>query len=260
MIPSGKECLQPYTLSNLDFVTQSFTLMAGKRSSPFAAISFKRCTPVVVSSLTPLHLAAMRVYFVGSAGMESFNSCKMHLNSALSVLLGSGRDLSLAYFASISLPLWMSNVASPPSSTSWSQPSAPGTVIICSVHHQYSGRVSPLHANTVEVPALAMAAAAWSWVLKMLHEHQRTLAPRAAKVSISTPVWMVMCSEPLMFKPLNGWAGPYSLRAAINPGISCSASVSSFRPNSAKPMSFTLESAMVAAAGYWAKVLLVCLR
>merc|ERR1719401_20100 len=204
MMPSGRECLHPYTLSNFDLVTQSFTLMAGNKSSPLAAISFNRCTPVVVSSLTPLHFAAMRVYFVGSAGMESFNNCKMHLNSALSVLLGSGRDLSFAYFASNSLPLCMSSVASPPSSTSWSQPSAPGTVIICSVHHQYSGKVSPFQAKTVEVPALAMAAAAWSCVLKMLHEHQRTFAPSAAKVSISTPVWIVMCSEPLMFRPLKG--------------------------------------------------------
>merc|ERR1719206_145279 len=168
MMESGSECRQPYTLSNLDFVTQSFTLMAGNKSSPLAAISFKRWTPVVVSSLTPLHLAAMRVYFVLSAGMESFSSCKMHLNSTLSVLLGSGREPSLANFASYSLPLCMSSVASPPSSTSWSQPSAPGTVIICSEHHQYSGSVSPFHAKTVDVLALAMAAAAWSCVLKML--------------------------------------------------------------------------------------------
>merc|ERR550539_2152892 len=188
MIPSGKEWRQPYTLSNFDLVTQSLTLIAGNRSSPFAAISFKRCTPVVVSSLTPLHFAAMRVYLVGSFGMESFNNCKMHLNSALSVLEGSGRDMSLAYFASNSFPLCMSNVASPPSSTSWSQPSAPGTVIICSVHHQYSGRVSPFHAKTADVPALAIAAAAWSCVLKMLQEHHRTFAPKAARVSMSTPV------------------------------------------------------------------------
>merc|ERR1719488_382633 len=244
MIPSGSECLQPYTLSNFDFVTQSFTLIAGKSNSPFAAISLRRCTPVVVSSLTPLHLAAMRVYFVLSAGMESFSNCKMHLNSALVVLFGSGRLPSLAYFSSNSFPLWINKVASPPSSTSWSQPSFPGTVIICSVHHQYSGRVSPFHAKTVEVPALAMAAAAWSCVLKMLQEHQRTLAPRAAKVSISTPVWIVMCSEPLMLSPLNGCAGPNSARAAIRPGISTSASESSLRPNSAKLMSFTLESAI----------------
>merc|ERR1712157_678213 len=192
MMPSGKEWRQPYTLSNLLFVTQSFTLMAGNKSSPLAAISLRRCTPVVVSSLTPLHFAAMRVYFVGSAGMESFSSCKMHLYSALSVLEGSGRDLSLAYLVSNSLPLCIKRVASPPSSTSWSQPSLPGTVNICSVHHQYSGSVSPFQAKTVHVPRLAIAAAAWSWVLKILHDAQRTLAPRASKVSISTPVWIVM--------------------------------------------------------------------
>merc|ERR1712178_620803 len=101
----------------------------------------------------------------------------MHLNSALVVLFGSGRDPSFAYLSSNSLPSWINRVASPPSSTSKSHPSAPGTVIICSVHHQYSGSVSPFHANTVAVPAFAIAAAAWSWVLKMLHEAHLTVAP-----------------------------------------------------------------------------------
>merc|ERR1719261_1210042 len=175
MIESGSEWRQPYTLSNLDLVTQSFTLIAGNKSSPLLAISFKRWTPVVVSSLTPLHAFAILEYLVLSCGMESFRSCKMHLNSALSVLLGSGRDPSLAYFSSYSLPLWIKRVASPPSSTRRSHPSSPGTVIICSVHHQYSGRVSPFQANTVAVSAFAMAAAAWSWVLKMLHEQMLTV-------------------------------------------------------------------------------------
>merc|ERR1719201_3109176 len=90
IMESGKEWRHPYTLSNFDFVTQSLTLMAGKSSSPLAAISFKRWTPVVVSSLTPWHFFAILVYLVLSAGMESFNSCRMHLNSALSVLQRSG--------------------------------------------------------------------------------------------------------------------------------------------------------------------------
>ena len=51
-----------------------------------------------------------------------------------------------------------------------------------------------------------MAAAAWSWVEKMLHEAQRTSAPSAVSVSISTAVWMVMCSEPVMRAPFSGWA------------------------------------------------------
>merc|ERR1719272_2212873 len=249
MMPSGKEWRQPYTLSNLDFVTQSLTLIAGNSNSPLAAISFNLCTPVVVSSLTPWQALAIRVYFVLSTGMESLNSCKIHLNSALSVVDGSGNDPSLAYFSSNSFPLWINRVASPPSSTSRSQPSAPGTVIICSVHHQYSGSVSPFHAKTVDVSALAIAAAAWSWVLKMLHEHQRTLAPMAAKVSMSTPVWIVMCRDPLMSRPLKGWAAPNSLRQFIKPGISCSAKDNSLRPNSAKPMSFTLESTIAAKWG-----------
>merc|ERR1719218_406497 len=243
-MPSGNECLQPYTLSNFDFVTQSFTLIAGNSNSPLAAISLKRCTPVVVSSLTPLHFAAIRVHLVLSAWMESLIVWRTHLNSGFVVLFGSGNEPSLANFSSNSFPLCISSVASPPSSTSWSQPSSPGTVIICSVHHQYSGSVSPFHAKTVAVPALAMAAAAWSWVLKMLQEHQRTLAPIAAKVSMSTPVWIVMWREPLMLRPLKGLASPNSLRQFIKPGISCSAKVNSLRPNSAKPMSFTLESAM----------------
>ena len=57
------------------------------------------------------------------------------------------------------------------------------------------------------MPAAAMAAAAWSWVEKMLHEAQRTSAPSALSVSIRTAVWMVMCSEPVMRAPLSGWLG-----------------------------------------------------
>ncbi len=107
------------------------------------------------------------------------------------------------------------------------------------MHHQYSSSVSPFHANT-GMPASAIAAAAWSWVEKMLHEHQRTSAPSATSVSIRTAVWTVMWSEPMMRAPRSGWAAPYSSRMAIRPGISCSASVISLRPNSASEMSATL--------------------
>ena len=44
----------------------------------------------------------------------------------------------------------------------------------------------------------ATAAAAWSWVEKMLHDTQRTSAPRAASVSISTAVCTVMWRLPMM--------------------------------------------------------------
>ena len=38
----------------------------------------------------------------------------------------------------------------------------------------------------------------------MLHEAQRTSAPSAFSVSISTAVWIVMCSEPVMRAPVSG--------------------------------------------------------
>ena len=74
------------------------------------------------------------------------------------------------------------------------------------MHHQYSSSVSPFQANT-GTPASAMAAAAWSWVEKMLQEHQRTSAPRATSVSISTAVCTVMWSEPMILAPFSGCCG-----------------------------------------------------
>merc|ERR1719316_725978 len=168
MMPSVREWRQPYTLSNFDFVTQSFTLMAGKSSSPFAAIFFRRATPVVVSSDTPRIDLPIFVHFIGSFWIDSRIRESTHLNSGLFVEAGSGSDLSFAYCASYLVPSWIRSVASPPSSTSMSGPSLPGHVSICSVHHQYSSSVSPFHANTEAVPALAIAAAAWSCVEKML--------------------------------------------------------------------------------------------
>ncbi len=125
-----------------------------------------------------------------------------------------------------------------------------GQVSACSVHHQYSSRLSPFQAKTgmprgssgVPSGPTAIAAAAWSWVEKMLHEAQRTRAPRAARVSMRTAVCTVMCREPVIRAPARGCASAYSLRIAIRPGISCSARVISLRPNSARERSATLKS------------------
>ena len=106
------------------------------------------------------------------------------------------------------------------------------------VKSQYSVSVSPLCANT-GVPATASAAAAWSWVEKMLHEAQRTCAPSACSVSTSTAVWIVMCSEPVMRAPLSGWLAANSWRIAIRPGISVSAIAISLRPQAASDRSAT---------------------
>ena len=78
------------------------------------------------------------------------------------------------------------------------------------MHHQYSSSVSPFHAYTgtprgssgVPSGPTATAAAAWSWVEKMLQLHQRTSAPSAVSVSIRTAVWIVMCSEPVILAPV----------------------------------------------------------
>ena len=90
------------------------------------------------------------------------------------------------------------------------------------------------------MPAAAIAAAAWSWVEKMLQLTQRSSAPSATSVSISTAVWMVMWSEPVMRAPASGLLSPNSSRQAMRPGISTSASAISLRPNSASEMSATL--------------------
>ena len=62
LIPSNKDSLHPYKLSNLDLVTESFTLIAGIFNVPCLAISYKRATPVVVSSDTPIRLASNSGY------------------------------------------------------------------------------------------------------------------------------------------------------------------------------------------------------
>ena len=57
--------------------------------------------------------------------------------------------------------------------------------IVCLTHHQYSSSVSPFQANT-GIPALAIAAAAWSCVENILQEDHLHSAPKSTKVSINT--------------------------------------------------------------------------
>merc|ERR1719326_28910 len=242
MMPSGSEWRQPYTLSNFDLVTQSLTLMAGKSSSFLSAIWMRRWTPVVVSSESPTMASTILWKRILSFWIDALMVLSTHLNSALSVVDASGSEPSLACWISNFLPSWRSRVASPPSSTIWSGPAPSGHVRAFSVHHQYSSSVSPFQAKTLEVPARTSAAAAWSWVEKMLHEHQRMSPPSTSSVSASTPVWMVMCKEPMILTPASGCAGPNSARADIRPGISISAMSSSLRPKSASDMSATLKS------------------
>ncbi len=252
LIPSSSECRVPYLLSNLLLVTESLTLIAGNARSPPAESWYNRSTPVVVSSVTPRIDSAIAVHFLASCARDSRSSARKTRYSAESWSSSTGGTTPA--FSNCA-PLSTSMVASPPSSrimlAGRGVPSAAaGQVSICSAAHQYSSSVSPFHANTgtpfgssgVPCGPTTTAAAAWSWVEKMLHEAQRTSAPRATSVSISTAVCTVMCSEPEIRAPFSGSTSAYSRRNAIRPGISCSASRISLRPNSARDRSATLKS------------------
>ena len=243
LMPSIRLCRQPYLLSNLLLVTESLTLIAVNSSSPASASWYSRCTPVVVSSVTPWMPSATVVHFVGSAAMVERSTSRMTRYSSESASVVSGT----APAPSNSLPLCTSSVASPPSSRIMFGPSPPGQDRILTVQSQYSGSVSPFQAktgtpcrsSTVPFGPTTTAAAASSWVEKMLQEAQRTWAPSATSVSISTAVCTVMCSEPAMRAPASGWLGPNSSRRDIRPGISCSARRIWCRPASARDRSRT---------------------
>ena len=49
-----------------------------------------------------------------------------------------------------------------------------------------------------------------------------------------------MCKHPAIRAPFRGWVSPYSSLKLINPGISASAKLISFLPQSAKEISLTL--------------------
>merc|ERR1719272_486265 len=100
MMPSGSECWQPYRLSNFDLVTESLTLMAANLSSPDLAMSYRRCTPVVVSSETPTTRGNILCHRCGSRWSSRLMRVSTTLNSALSVEAGSGSVPSAANFSS----------------------------------------------------------------------------------------------------------------------------------------------------------------
>src|ERR1700761_6430053 len=133
-MPSTSEWRQPYLLSNLLLVTESLTLMAGNSSVPSRCISYSRCTPVVVSSVTPLIPAATRVQRRSSSARLRLSTPRMTAYSSES----AESTLGTAPAFSNSAPLCTSSVASPPSSRIMLGASPSGHSSTCSVHHQYS--------------------------------------------------------------------------------------------------------------------------
>src|SRR6266516_2783165 len=127
LIPSTSECLQPYLLSNLDLVTESLTLIAGNFSVPAAAISYSRCTPVVVSSVTPLTCPATAVHLPGLADSDRRSRPSTTRDSSELSSAADGTPPACSYSA----PLCTSKVASPPSSSSMFGPSPAGQLSAC---------------------------------------------------------------------------------------------------------------------------------
>src|SRR5438445_13826970 len=132
-------------LSNLLLVTESLTLMAGKSSVPASIIWYRRCTPVVVSSLTPRMVDARRVQRPLSFSIDRRIRSRITPHSS-----GSPSALNAGTLPAFShsAPLCTTSVASPPSSTISVGPVPFGHSSASLVHHQYWSSVSPFHANT----------------------------------------------------------------------------------------------------------------
>ena len=243
-MPSMSECRQPYLLSNLDLVTESLTLIAGNSSVPALAISYSRCTPVVVSSVTPLMLAAARGPLARVVGERVAQQVEDD-HPLLGVVVCRAGDPA-------------------------------GLLVLGALVHEQGGVAAVVqdHVRAVAVAARSAPARCIPVLLERLAlpgEDRDALRvvracrpgrprprrrrgpgwrrccsspsgparPSAASVSISTAVWMVMCRLPVILAPRSGWLGAYSSRTAIRPGISCSASWISLRPKAASERSAT---------------------
>ena len=112
---------------------------------PALAMSYSRCTPVVVSSETPRMPSATFDQSPGLADSSSRSVSRMTPHSSGSF---SASNAGTAPACSNSSALCTNSVASPPSSTISVGPEPSGQTSASFVHHQYSGSVSPFQAKT----------------------------------------------------------------------------------------------------------------
>ena len=204
-MPSISEWRQPYRLSNFDLVTESLTLIAGNSSLP----SLGELVEAVHAGRRLLGDALDALGDLGPALRVLVERALQRLEDDLELLVvGRRRDPAPRRPPRTRRPCGRAAWRRRRRRGSCSGPAPSGHVSACSVHHQYSSSVSPFQAKTGTPGSrrVRRRRAAWSWVEKMLHEHQRTSAPSAISVSISTAVWIVMCSEPVMRAPLSGCA------------------------------------------------------
>ena len=246
-MPSISEWRQPYLLSNFDLVTASLTLMAGNSSSPRSCISTRRWTPVVVSSETPLMPLAIEVHRVGVLGQAAGQHGQHH-----GELLGVGGRRVRHGTGLLELDALVD------------EQGGVATVVEDQVRALAAGPAQdllgapPVVLEGLALPGEDRARPAGRRRSRRAPRPRRRrrgpgsrrccswpTAPRRrgrSSVSISTAVWIVMWSEPVMRAPARGLAAPNSARMAMSPGISCSASTISLRPNSASDRSATLKS------------------
>jgi hypothetical protein len=189
---------------------------------------------VVVSSETPRHSLAIVVQRSGSSLWTRLRTFLMTCSS-----WEPDGVLTQSLPSSSSQPLWMSSVTSPPSSTTSCGPLPPGNEIaLPACRSQYSSSVSPFQAKT-GVPVFRDGgggvvlrredvargpAHVGAELLQRLDEH-RGLDRHVQRAGDAH------AGERL--------AGPNFLRTDMRPGISCSATEISLRPQSASEMSLT---------------------
>ena len=142
---------------------------------------------MVVSSVTPWISAAILVHRSALSASESVRTWKM---TCCSWLAGRGRvgreAVLLGVEAEVDEQGRVAAVVEDHVGEALDPSGPSGHIRICWVHHQYSSSDSPFQAktgtpagaSTVPSGPTATAAAAWSWVEKMLQDAQRTSAPR----------------------------------------------------------------------------------
>jgi hypothetical protein len=92
-----KQSLDTKRNLTLLLVTESLTLMAGKRRDPLSCIWYSRFTPVVVSSETPTNLSSILWYFLGFSFIPSLQDREVHGHTKVrDIIMING---SLAYDA-----------------------------------------------------------------------------------------------------------------------------------------------------------------
>ncbi len=209
----------PYLLSNLDLVTESFTLIAGNSSLLAAGQLVEPGDPDGGLLADPAEAAAAtRVKRRPSAARLARRTSSIGSWSPSWHLPGPSPA------ASNSTPLCTRKVSVAAVVDEQVRARSPSNRRI--VHCQYSGSVSPFQANTgtplgrstVPCGPTTTAAAASSWVEKTLQDTQRTSAPSATSVSMRTAVCTVMCSEPAIRAPCSGCVSAYSRRKRHQPG------------------------------------------